>query len=186
MASHDAIPHEIIPPGTALYRCDVRPGEVVVIHAMGRFRAARVIRVGPKRAYLIHPAANPDHLPHKPARARTEVYALVGTEPAGVVKAGARGRDGHTLAPIIGPSEDRAPELLALGEAVRHERNRRGLSLEALASAARVQMSQLQALEAGQLDADLELLLALAQALGIRVSAFVIGAEARGNLGAQR
>lgn len=100
MATHDAIPHEIITPGTTLYRCDAGPGEVVVIHAMGRFRAARVIRVGPKRAYLIHPAANPDQLPHRPTRPRTELYALVGTEPAGVVKAGARGRDGHSLAPI--------------------------------------------------------------------------------------
>ena len=100
MATHDAIPHEILPPGTILYRCDARLGEVVVIHAMGRFRAARVIRVGPKRAYLIHPAANPDQLPHRPTRPRTELYALVGTEPAGMVKAGARGRDGHSLAPI--------------------------------------------------------------------------------------
>jgi len=186
MASHDAIPHEIIPPGTTLYRCEVRPGEVVVIHAMGRFRAARVIRVGPKRAYLIHPAANPDHLPHKPTRPRTEVYALVGTDPAGVVKAGARGRDGHTLAPITGPGKDRAREFLALGEAVQRERNRHGLSVEALASAARVQASQLQALEAGQHDADLDLLLALAQALDIQVSAFVLSAEAQGNPRAQR
>jgi hypothetical protein len=35
MAAHDAIPHEIIPPGTTLYRSDVRTGEVAVIHAMG-------------------------------------------------------------------------------------------------------------------------------------------------------
>lgn len=103
MAAHDAVPHEIIPAGTMLYRCDAGRGEVVVVHAMGRFRAARVIRVGPKRAYLIHPAANPDHLPHRPTRPRTEIYALVGVEPAGVVKAGARGRDGHSLAPITTP-----------------------------------------------------------------------------------
>lgn len=99
MASHDAIPHETIHPGTTLYQCESRLGEVVVIHAMGRFRAARVTKVGPRRAHLIYPAANPDHLPHQPTRHLTEVYALVGTEAAGVVKAGARGRDGHSLAP---------------------------------------------------------------------------------------
>lgn len=80
--------------------------------------------------------------------------------------------------------EDQGRELLALGDAVQHERNRRGLSVEALASAARVQASRLQALEAGQIDPDYDLLLALAQALDIRASAFVIRAEARRSLGA--
>ncbi|MGO9763573.1 MAG: helix-turn-helix domain-containing protein, partial [Solirubrobacteraceae bacterium] len=69
-------------------------------------------------------------------------------------------------------------------EAVQHERSRRGLSVEALASVARVQASRLQALEAGQIDPDYDLLLALAQALDIRASAFVIRAEARRNPGA--
>jgi hypothetical protein len=99
MACHDAVPNEIIRPGTSLYRCQAQPGDVVVIHAMGRFRAARVTRLGPKRAQLIHPAANPDQLPHRPTRPRDELYALVGTEPAGVVTAGAKARYGHTLAP---------------------------------------------------------------------------------------
>ena len=80
--------------------------------------------------------------------------------------------------------EDQARELHALGEAVQHERSRRGLSVEALASAAGVQASRLQALEAGQIDPDYDLLLALAQALDIRASAFVISAEARRNPGA--
>ena len=97
MAAHDGIPHEIIPPGTTLYRCEAKPGDVVVIHAMGRFRVARVLRVGPKRAHLVHPAANPNHTPHHPARPRSEVYALVGSEPVGVVTPGARGRYSHTL-----------------------------------------------------------------------------------------
>ena len=97
MAIHDGIPHEIIPPGTTLYRCEAKPGDVVVIHAMGRFRIARVLRVGPKRAHLVHPAANPNHTPHRPTRRRSEVYALVGSEPAGIITPGARGRNGHTL-----------------------------------------------------------------------------------------
>ena len=48
---------------------------MVVIHAMGRFRAARVTRLGPKRAQLIHPAANPDQLPHRPTRRRRALRA---------------------------------------------------------------------------------------------------------------
>jgi hypothetical protein len=109
MAAHDGIPHEIVPPGTTLYRCEAQPGDVVVIHAMGRFRVARVLRVGPKRAHLIHPAAHPDHTPHHPTRPRTEVYALVGSEAVGVVTAGARGRDGHTLASAPASSSPHEP-----------------------------------------------------------------------------
>lgn len=106
MASHDAVPNEIIQPGTRLYRCQAKPGDVVVIHAQGRFRAARVTRLGPKRAQLIHPAANPDHMPHHPSRARAELYALVGTELAGVVTAGSKGRYGHSLTLPATPTED--------------------------------------------------------------------------------
>jgi len=113
MAAHDGIPHEIILPGTMLFRCDAQPGDVAVIHAMGRFRVARVVRVGPKRAHLIHPAANPSHMPHHPTRPRAEVYALVGTEAVGVVTAGARGRDGHTLGPAASPPCEPEPALAA-------------------------------------------------------------------------
>lgn len=66
----------------------------------------------------------------------------------------------------------------ALGEAVRQERERAGFSAVALATASGIQASKLEALEAGRLDADLDLLLALAQALDIRYSAFIIRAEA--------
>ena len=72
----------------------------------------------------------------------------------------------------------RARALLALGEAVRQERERAGFSAVALATASGIQASKLEALEAGRLDADLDLLLALAQALDIRSSAFFIRAEA--------
>lgn len=110
MAVHDGIPHEIIQPGTVLYRCEAQPGDVVVIHAMGRFRVARVLRVGPKRAHLIYPAANPSHTPHHPTRLRSEVYALVGNEAVGVITAGVRGRHGHTLAsaPASSPSHEQS------------------------------------------------------------------------------
>jgi hypothetical protein len=181
MASHDAVPHEIVPPGTTLYRCVARPGDVVVIHAMGRFRAARVTRVGPKRAYLIHPAANPNSLPHQPTRPLSEVYALVGTEIAGVVSAGECRRYGHSLTTPNQPEcvvQTRA--LCALGEAVRQERERAGFSAVALAAASGIQTTKLQALEAGQLDADFDLLVALTQALKTRLSKLFSRAEALG------
>lgn len=72
----------------------------------------------------------------------------------------------------------RARALRALGEAVRQERERAGFSAVALAAASGIPASELEALEAGRLDAELDLLLALAQALDIRSSAFVIRAEA--------
>jgi transcriptional regulator with XRE-family HTH domain len=53
-------------------------------------------------------------------------------------------------------------------EAVRQERERAGFSAVALATASGIQASTLEALEAGRLDAELDLLLALAQALDIR------------------
>jgi transcriptional regulator with XRE-family HTH domain len=71
-----------------------------------------------------------------------------------------------------------ARALRALGEAVRQEREQAGFSALALATASGIQASKLEALEAGRLDADLDLLLALAQALDIRYSAFIIRAEA--------
>ncbi len=72
----------------------------------------------------------------------------------------------------------RARALRALGEAVRQERERAGFSAVALAIASGIEASKLEALEAGRLDANLDLLLALAQALDIRSSAFFIRAEA--------
>jgi transcriptional regulator with XRE-family HTH domain len=72
----------------------------------------------------------------------------------------------------------RARALCALGEAVRQERERAGFSAVALAAASGIQTSKLEALEAGRLDAEFDLLLALAQALETRPSTFFIRAEA--------
>ena len=112
MAIHDGIPHEIIAPGTPLFRCEAQPGDLVVIHAMGRFRVARVLRMGPKRAHLIHPAARAGGAPHRPTRPLVALYALGGTEPAGVIQAGSRGRYDHTLATHPAPSRE-APHTTA-------------------------------------------------------------------------
>lgn len=94
---------------------------------------------------------------------------------------------GETVDEVDGLSDARLrQELLALGEAIRHERNRRSLSVDALARTVRVETSRLLAVEAGELDPDYDLLIALAEALDIRPSRFVTRAEAQGNPGAQR
>jgi transcriptional regulator with XRE-family HTH domain len=51
------------------------------------------------------------------------------------------------------------------------------MSAEQLAGAAGVELAQVRALEAGQVDPTYELLLVLAEALGVRASAFVVRAE---------
>lgn len=98
MAAADAVPHDTIPPGTTLYRCRALVGDIVVILAMGRYRPARVIGTGPVSARLIYPSPRAGRSPHRPARRHEELYALVGTEVAGVIQAGARPRYGHRLA----------------------------------------------------------------------------------------
>ena len=86
MASHDAIPHGAFPDGTILYECDAHAGDVVVIRARGRFRAARVLSVASGRARLVYPAERPAALPRRPSRRRDELYALVGAQVAGVIQ----------------------------------------------------------------------------------------------------
>jgi transcriptional regulator with XRE-family HTH domain len=111
-------------------------------------------------------------------------WQLAGPDPAGsgVVLARTLGDARAFLREIEERIDDEcgapARALHALGEAVRQERERAGFSSVALAAASGVQESKLEALEAGRLDADLDLLLALAQALDIRYSAFIIRAEA--------
>jgi transcriptional regulator with XRE-family HTH domain len=68
--------------------------------------------------------------------------------------------------------------LRALGDAVRQERERAGHSTVKLASACGIQTSKLEELEGGRLDAELDLLLALAQALDIPCSRIFTRAEA--------
>lgn len=72
----------------------------------------------------------------------------------------------------------RARQLSLLGQAVRYEREQHGLTVQALAAASSVEKSHIEALEAGQLDANFEQLLALADALDVSFSAFVLRAEA--------
>jgi transcriptional regulator with XRE-family HTH domain len=69
-------------------------------------------------------------------------------------------------------------QLLALGRAVREIRGERGMGVAQLAAAAGVDLRQIAALEAGRLNPAYELLLALAEALGVPASELVVRAEA--------
>jgi transcriptional regulator with XRE-family HTH domain len=68
-------------------------------------------------------------------------------------------------------------ELVVLGRAIGQIRRELGVSAEALAAASDIERRSLSALEAGRLNPTYELLLSLAEGLGIRPSTFVIRAE---------
>jgi DNA-binding XRE family transcriptional regulator len=75
-------------------------------------------------------------------------------------------------------SQQEQRDLLLLGRSIREIREERNTTAADLAAAADVELAQIRALEAGRVDPTYELLLALAEALGVRPSAFVIRAEA--------
>jgi transcriptional regulator with XRE-family HTH domain len=68
-------------------------------------------------------------------------------------------------------------DLLVLGRAVRRMREQRGMSADDLAGATGMGLERIEALETGHLDPTYELLLALAEGLGIQPSALVTVAE---------
>jgi transcriptional regulator with XRE-family HTH domain len=76
----------------------------------------------------------------------------------------------------VGQQEEQ--QLLALGRAVREIRGERGMGVAQLAAAAGVDLRQIAALEVGRLNPAYELLLALAEALGVPASELVVRAEA--------
>jgi ribosome-binding protein aMBF1 (putative translation factor) len=67
--------------------------------------------------------------------------------------------------------------LVALGQAIRQTRAQQGVSTSELAAATGVEQQCINALESGELDPAFDLLLALADGLGVRPSTFVIRAE---------
>jgi transcriptional regulator with XRE-family HTH domain len=75
-------------------------------------------------------------------------------------------------------SQREQQHLLALGLALGQIREEHGVSADQLAAATGVELARVRALEDGRLDPAYELLLALADGLGVRPSAFVIRAEA--------
>jgi transcriptional regulator with XRE-family HTH domain len=71
----------------------------------------------------------------------------------------------------------KTPFLRALGRAVSEQRERRRLSSAALAAAVGVEEERIRALERGELDPGYELLLALADALGVQSGVLATRAE---------
>jgi transcriptional regulator with XRE-family HTH domain len=70
-------------------------------------------------------------------------------------------------------------DLVALGQAVGRLREQRGMSTNELADATGIERLRISTLEAGKLDPTYELLIALAEGLGVQPSALVIRAEKR-------
>ena len=72
-------------------------------------------------------------------------------------------------------------DLLILGKAFREIREQHGLGAGELATATGVDGVRIAALEEGRLDADYDLLLTLAEGIGVRASAFFLRAEELGS-----
>ncbi len=72
------------------------------------------------------------------------------------------------------------PALVALGRAIQKMREERDIDAGRLAAAAGVGRERLEALESGRLDPDFNLLLQVAEAMGVRPSAFFRRAERMG------
>jgi transcriptional regulator with XRE-family HTH domain len=68
-------------------------------------------------------------------------------------------------------------DLVVLGRAIRDLREQRGVSARDLAARAGVDRARIEALEHGQLDPGFDLLLALAEGMDVRPSAFFVRAE---------
>jgi XRE family transcriptional regulator, regulator of sulfur utilization len=77
----------------------------------------------------------------------------------------------------LAQSSYKEPNLLILGRAVKLIREQRGMSVDELANASGVLRERIGAVEAGQLDPTYELLLKIADGLGIQPSALVTLAE---------
>jgi transcriptional regulator with XRE-family HTH domain len=76
------------------------------------------------------------------------------------------------------PDRDVTRNLALLGRAIQLEREEHGMTPAELAAAAGVKRRRLAALEAGRHDPTYDLLVSLAQGLGVRLSTFPIRAEA--------
>jgi DNA-binding XRE family transcriptional regulator len=78
---------------------------------------------------------------------------------------------------LLSERAQKTDDLLFFGRAIRELRERRPLSTNQLAAAVGIDERRIQALEAGQLDPDYELLIALAEGLGVSPAELVIRAE---------
>jgi transcriptional regulator with XRE-family HTH domain len=74
-------------------------------------------------------------------------------------------------------SKPHEQDLVALGQAVSRLRQQRSMSTKELAEATAIERLRISKLEAGKLDPTYDVLIALAEGLGIQPSALVIHAE---------
>lgn len=77
-------------------------------------------------------------------------------------------------------SRHRDADLLVLGQAVRRIREQQSMSADELANAIEIRRQRIDALETGHLDPTYELLLAVAEGLGVQPSTLVTLAEQLG------
>jgi transcriptional regulator with XRE-family HTH domain len=77
----------------------------------------------------------------------------------------------------VSKGKQRERDLVVLGQAIGQVRAERGVSTSDLAAAAGNEQTLIEALEGGRVDPSYELLLALADGLGVGPSSFVIRAE---------
>jgi transcriptional regulator with XRE-family HTH domain len=81
------------------------------------------------------------------------------------------------LGVFVSGSRQNRRSLSLLGDAIREARHQRGMEIPELAAATGLEVSRIEAVEAGRLDPDFALLLALSSSMGLRPSAFVLRAE---------
>jgi transcriptional regulator with XRE-family HTH domain len=77
----------------------------------------------------------------------------------------------------VSASDEIARARVALGQAIREVRERQGQSVRELAAASGRSERTITRIEAGERESDYELLLALADGLGVRASVFVLRME---------
>jgi transcriptional regulator with XRE-family HTH domain len=78
---------------------------------------------------------------------------------------------------VLSASEQPDRELIVLGEAIRQLREQHRIASSELAAVAGIEREHLDALEAGRLDPPYDLLLALAEGLGVPIEVLVIRAK---------
>jgi transcriptional regulator with XRE-family HTH domain len=81
----------------------------------------------------------------------------------------------------VGPKDDPAAFLVAVGEAIRHFRARLGISQEELSFRAELDRTYMSGVERGVRNPTVKSLLRITKALGVRPSAVLKRAEERGN-----
>jgi transcriptional regulator with XRE-family HTH domain len=74
----------------------------------------------------------------------------------------------------VSPTDDIAKARAALGRVIREAREHQGIDVGELAAASGISRRTITRIEAGDRESDFELLLALADGLGVRASAFFV------------